>query len=65
MADNTTRIAEIQAILRAGVRTVANDGTSITYDFAELRKELRQLMQEDDTQKGRRPAISRIKLQGL
>lgn len=62
MADHTTRIAEIQDILRTGARSVNVDGVSITYDFVQLRNELRQLMSEDDTHKGRRPIASRLDL---
>ncbi len=65
MADHSTRIAEIQSILRAGARQVVVDGQSVTYDFPSLRKELRQLMAEDDTHRGRRPAAASINLSGF
>jgi len=62
MPDHSARIAEIQAILRAGAVSVATDGVSVTYDFAALRTELRQLMAEDDAQRGKRPIASSINL---
>ena len=65
MADNTRRIAEIREILRTGVVSSNVDGTSITIDPESLRKELRQLTGEDDTQRLRRPRISSVNLQGL
>lgn len=65
MADHSARIAEIREILRAGVTQVTTDGTTITYDFAALRKELRELMAEDDTQQGRRPVLGQIYLGGF
>lgn len=65
MADNSTRIAEIEAILRSGVTQVSNDGTSITHNFPELRKELRRLKAEDDTHKGKRPSAVQFDLSGF
>lgn len=62
MADHTTRITAIQTILRTGARSVSVDGVNVTYDFEELRNELRQLMSEDDTHKGRRPVAARLDL---
>ena len=65
MADHTKRIAEIREILRAGATTVSTDGTSVTFDFNQLRKELRELMATDDLQKGRRPVAASIHLGGF
>lgn len=65
MADNSARIAEIQQILRAGVASQTTDGVTTAFDIPSLRKELRQLMAEDDTQAGRRPASATIKVTGL
>jgi hypothetical protein len=65
MADNTRRIAEIREILRTGVVSSNVDGTSMTIDPESLRKELRQLTGEDDTQRLRRPRLSTVNLQGL
>ena len=65
MADNSTSIAEIRAILRQGARTVTIDGQTVVYDFDELRRELRELMADDDSDKGRRPVATRITLAGF
>lgn len=65
MADHSVRIAQIETILRNGVRSVTNDGTTIHYDFNALRKELRELRAADDANKGRRPQFVDIKLGGL
>lgn len=62
MADNSVQIARIQKILRNGVRTVVVDGVTTTFDFEELRRQLRELMASDDTHRGRRPVISTIDL---
>lgn len=62
MADHSTRIAEIQNILRAGASSITTDGVSVSYDFDSLRRELRQLMAEDDTHAGRRPTIATVDL---
>ena len=64
-ADHSTRIAEIQEILRAGARTVSIDGTTVTYDFDALRRELRLLMADDTNQQGRRPVFGTIYLGGF
>lgn len=60
--DHTARIAEIEAILRNGASQVSTDGTSVSYDFDALRKELRLLRAEDDRQKHRRPVAASINL---
>lgn len=65
MANHRERIAEIREILRTGASSVSSDGTSVSYDFESLRKELRDLMAEDDTQRGKRPVASSIYLGGL
>lgn len=64
MADNTSKIAAIRAILEAGVSTVNIGGEQVSYDFDALRRELRRLEAEDDTARARRPPISRIDLGG-
>ena len=65
MADNTARIAEVRTILRAGVSSTTVDGVSVSYDLGSLRRELRELIAEDNTEAGRRPTIARIKLSGI
>lgn len=62
MADHSAKIAEIQNLLRAGARNVSVDGVNVTYDFDELRRQLRLLMAEDDSLRGRRPLVGRIDL---
>ena len=65
MADNTARIAAIRAILRTGVTATTDDGTTTSIDPESLRSELRQLVDEDDTQRVRRPRISTVNLSRL
>lgn len=62
MADHSARIAEIRKILQSGVTTVTTDGTTVTYDHASLRRELRALMADDDEEGDRRPFVSSIDL---
>ena len=62
MADNSARIAEIQEILRTGASRVSKDGVTVDYQLDVLRAELRKLQGTDDSQKGRRPIVSRINL---
>ncbi len=62
MADNSTRIAQIQEILAEGVSTVVRDGTTVTWNLDQLRRELRQLEAADDTNRGRRPVAASINL---
>lgn len=63
--DNRARIADIQSILREGARQVVVDGTTVIYDFDSLRRELRELMREDELQRRRRPTASTINLGGF
>jgi len=65
MADHSEQIAAIEAILRSGVVEVVIDGQKTRYDFPGLRSELRRLRAEDDTHKGSRPPVLRVKLSGL
>ena len=67
MADYSTQIAEIEAILRAGSTQVVVDGNSITYSFPELRKELRRLRKENTATDAAeaRPSVLRMKLKGV
>ena len=38
MPDNSAKIAELQAILQAGANNVSVDGTTVSYDLAEVRR---------------------------
>ncbi len=60
--DNSLKIAKIKAILEAGATSVSVDGTSVTYDFEQLRTQLRQLQLADDAQKGQRPVVFSLDL---
>jgi hypothetical protein len=65
MADHSSRISEIQELLRSGATRVETDGTTVELDHETLRRELRQLMAEDDVHRGRRPVASSINLGGF
>jgi hypothetical protein len=65
MATVAERIAEIQAILEAGVSSVSYGGTTTTYDFEQLRAELRRLQSADDETPNRRPAAASVHLGGF
>lgn len=65
MPDHSKRIREIREILQSGATSVSTDGTSVTFDFDELRKELRRLMNEDPAFQGRRPVAASINLGGF
>ena len=60
MPDNSERIAEIREILASGASQVVVDGTTVVYDLASLRQELRQLTAEDAPQ--RKPRVSSFNL---
>ncbi len=62
MPDHSERIEAIQSILRAGAKSVTVDGVTVQYDFASLRKELRDLMADDPAYVGRRPRLSSINI---
>lgn len=64
MPDNSKKIADIKAILEAGATTVSAEGVTVTYDFEQLRRQLRQLQLDDDSLAGRRPKVSTINLNG-
>ena len=64
MADNSERIAEIEALLQSGVTSVNVDGVLVTIDPTSLRQELANLRGSDDTQRGRRPVLTSIDLSG-
>ncbi len=65
MADNSAKIAELEAILETGATTVKVDGQEIVRDLNVVRAELRRLQAADDTDKNRRPVTSRINLSGF
>lgn len=54
MPDNSAQIAKIEAILNTGATSVTTDGTTINYDFAQLRKRLRELKATDPAFRRRR-----------
>ncbi len=62
MANNTAKIAALENILQSGVTSYTIDGRTVTYDHDEIRRQLRDLRQNDDSQSGRRPVVSRIRL---
>ena len=64
MANNTARIAQIQALLDTGATQVVVDGQTVTISPASLRKQLRRLMATDDTNAGRRPVAATVNLGG-
>lgn len=56
MADHSTLIATIDGLLRSGAKSVMVDGASIAIDRDELRRQRRDLINEDDaSQEKRRP----------
>ena len=61
--DHSTRIAEIESILRTGARRVIVDGVTVEHDLSALRRELRKLQLSDDAERSKRPIASRINLQ--
>jgi hypothetical protein len=65
VANNSERITEIQNILRSGVTTGNVDGVQVTLDLNSLRKELRELLDKDNKNRGRRPVASSVKLSGF
>lgn len=65
MADNTTKIEQLEAILDAGALEGSVDGQRVRFaSFAEIRKRIQELQDADDTQTGRRPRAANIKLTG-
>ena len=65
MADNSAKIAELEAILETGATTVKVDGQEVVRDLKVVRAELRRLQAEDDTDKNRRPVMSKFNLAGF
>jgi len=62
MADHSAQIAEIRETLRAGVTSVSTDGTTTSFDLDALRRELRELMADDDTLSTQRLRVRSINL---
>jgi hypothetical protein len=60
MPDNSAAIAQIEAILNNGATSVTIDGTTVNYDFAELRRRLKELRNTDPAY--RRSRIGQIDL---
>lgn len=65
MPDNSTKIAELEAILETGATTVTVDGQTIVRDLDVVRSQLRRLQADDTTDKNRRPVSARINLAGF
>lgn len=65
MADNSTEIAKLKNIRRAGVKRVSADGVTTEFDQDAVAKQLRELEAKDNSAKGKRPTAARIKLSGL
>lgn len=60
MPDNSAAIAKIEAILNVGATSVTTDGTTVNYDFEELRRRLKELRNTDPN--FRRSRIGQIDL---
>ena len=66
MADHTTEIARIRELLRSGAKSVTVDGVTTTIDTAELKRQLRELINDDDASVGnRRPFAQGVYLGGF
>lgn len=64
MSDKTTQITELEDILDAGAKRVSVDGVTVDYDLEHTERRLRQLKQQDNSRRGRRPVASQINLGG-
>lgn len=62
MADNSTVIAELDEVIRAGASFVGVDGQQIRTELDVLQKERRDLMAGDQIRRGDRPRVCRIDL---
>ena len=65
MADNTAKIAELEAILQSGVTTITIAGTTTQIDLNVIRRQLQDLRATDDTQAARKPRIATLDVSGL
>jgi hypothetical protein len=65
VADYSTEIAALEAILNAGTSSVSVDGMRVQHDLESVRKRLAELKALDDSivaQGKRRPPSARVKL---
>jgi hypothetical protein len=60
MPDNSVAIAQIENILNIGATSVTVDGTTVNYNFEELRRRLKELRNTDPAY--RRSRIGQIDL---
>ena len=65
MADHSTEIARLEAILRDGVTSVTVDGTTTVIDLDVIERQLNQLRQANTATADRRPRLSSIQMGGL
>lgn len=66
MANNTAKIAELEAILQAGETSTTIDGTTTTVDLNVIRQQLNELRANDDDEANRlrKPTVATICLGG-
>jgi hypothetical protein len=57
VADNTEKIAELDAILQAGPKSTMVDGVSVTIDLEVIRRERDRLIASDDMRGSDRPRV--------
>lgn len=63
MADKSTEIAALEAILDSGARQVTVDGVTTSFsDATQIRKRIRELQVETDGDQRRKPRVSTINL---
>ncbi len=65
MADNSAKIAELEAKLQRGMTGFTTDGQSGSYDLEQIRKELARLRAEDNTARRRKPTMTRWRTGGV
>jgi len=65
MADNTTELARLRAILNSGATEVFVDGQKVKVDPSAVRLRIRELVATDDTETVKRPRASSIDLSGF
>jgi len=57
VADNTEKIAELDAVLQAGTKSTMVDGVSVTIDLEAIRRERDRLIAADDMRASDRPRV--------